>query len=474
MKKEESIIVKIKVIDSIMGTGKTSWAIQEMLANPDESYIYCTPFLDEVRRIKEKCKHKRKFYDPQRIDGKKIEGFNHLLESGKDIVLTHSTFSNSNQETLENLAQGNYCLILDEVLDILVKFNDVAQKKLDKGDPSVLVREKFITVDDYGRVTWIKDTCPNAAYSDVERLAKSGNLFYLDHTMLVWQFPPQIFKLFKKVYVLTYLFEGSFLKPYFEYHNLLYDRVSVNKSQSGIYSLVPYSREQEQIQRDFYKGLIKICNNESINDDYRAKSLSKTWYERASKEKKNQLQHNIANFVRNIAKAKASEIMWSCPKAYIKALKGRGYTQIFKVTPEMPMINCPHCNKILSHLVNQCPECGYKISVDKEWVADEKRRLEKISQCFVPCNARSSNDFADRWVCAYAMNMYPNPYVKRYFTNKNAKENLSITVDEDYFALGCMLQWIWRSRIRNNKPIHVYIPSARMKKLLMDWLDSKM
>lgn len=457
-----------------MGSGKTSWAIQEMIANPDESYIYCTPFLDEVRRIKEQCSGKRKFYDPQRIDGKKIEGFNHLLESGKDIVLTHSTFSNANQETLENLAQGNYCLILDEVLDILVKFNDVAQRTLDKGDPAVLIREKFIFVDDYGKVTWIKDSYPNAKYSDVERLAKSGNLFYLDNTMLVWQFPPQIFRMFKKVYVLTYLFEGSFLKPYFEYHSLQYDRVSVNRSEYGVYSLVPYSREQEYAQRTLFKSLIKICDNKTLNDDYRARSLSKTWYERASKEKKSQLQRNIANFVRNIAKAKANEIMWSCPKEYKKALKGRGYTQIFKVTPEMPMVNCPNCNKELSHLVNKCPECGHKIAVDKEWVADEKRRLEKVSQCFVPCNARASNDFADRWACAYAMNMYPNPYVKRYFTNKNEKEGLSITVDEDYFALGCMLQWIWRSRIRNNEHIHVYIPSARMRKLLIDWLEGKM
>ena len=223
-----------------------------------------------------------------------------------------------------------------------------------------------------------------------------------------------------------------------------------------------------------FKSLIKICDNKALNDDYRARSLSKTWYERASKEKKSQLQRNIANFVRNIAKAKANEIMWSCPKEYKKALKGRGYTQIFKVTPEMPMVNCPNCNKELSHLVNQCPECGHKIVIDKEWVADEKRRLEKVSQCFVPCNARASNDFADRWACAYAMNMYPNPYVKRYFSNKNEKEGLSISVDEDCFALGCMLQWIWRSRIRNNEHIHVYIPSARMRKLLIDWLDGKM
>ena len=51
------------VVASIMGSGKSSWAIQTMNDCPNESYIYATPFLDEVERVKEGCK--RKFCDPQ-------------------------------------------------------------------------------------------------------------------------------------------------------------------------------------------------------------------------------------------------------------------------------------------------------------------------------------------------------------------------------------------------------------------------
>lgn len=41
------------VIDSIMGSGKSSYAIQEM-NNQDEhkKYIYITPYLDEVKKSK--------------------------------------------------------------------------------------------------------------------------------------------------------------------------------------------------------------------------------------------------------------------------------------------------------------------------------------------------------------------------------------------------------------------------------------
>lgn len=429
----------ITVVDSVMGTGKTSWAIQEMDSNPGESYIFCTPFLDEIDRIKN-CTQ-RHFCDPQQIHGRKLEGFNYLLMGGRDIALTHATFANANSDTLKYLEQGNYTLILDEVLDILVDFNKVASDKLKKGDPKLLLKEGFISVDKYGRVTWIKDTYQNAAYSDVERLAKSGNLFYLDNTLLVWQFPPQIFGLFKRVIVLTYLFEGSFLKPYFEYHGLPYECVSVEKTSSGTYSLVPYSRENEHRER--FKDLIKICSKNDMNN-YRASSLSKTWYSNASKNTKKMLRNDISNFFKNIAKAKSADIIWTAPKEQEKHLKGPGYTLAFKLTAE-----------------------------DKQKPEEERKKLEKQSKCFVPCNARATNDFQDRWACAYACNMYPNRYITRYFENKQKNDGVSVKVDEDYYALSCLLQWIWRSRIRRDEPIHVYIPSARMRNLFIDWLDGK-
>ena len=46
-----------------------------------------------------------------------------------------------------------------------------------------------------------------------------------------------------------------------------------------------------------------------------------------------------------------------------------------------------------------------------------------------------------------------------------------IEIDEDGFALSELLQWIWRSQIRQGKPIILYIPSKRMRELLEDFLD---
>jgi hypothetical protein len=59
----ELIVNKVKVVDSVMGAGKTSYAIQ-MMNQKEGPWLYITPFLDEVKRIKETCKI-RNFKEPK-------------------------------------------------------------------------------------------------------------------------------------------------------------------------------------------------------------------------------------------------------------------------------------------------------------------------------------------------------------------------------------------------------------------------
>ena len=47
-----------------------------------------------------------------------------------------------------------------------------------------------------------------------------------------------------------------------------------------------------------------------------------------------------------------------------------------------------------------------------------------------------------------------------------------ITVDEDKYALSIMIQWIWRSAIRDGEKIYIYLPSSRMRRILTDWMES--
>ena len=84
---------------------------------------------------------------------------------------------------------------------------------------------------------------------------------------------------------------------------------------------------------------------------------------------------------------------------------------------------------------------------------------------FLPLNARATNEYRERTSIAYPVNLYLNPFVKNFFTINNIK------VDEDGYALSEMLQFIWRSAIRDGNEIWVYIPSIRMRQLFQRWIE---
>ena len=102
-----------------------------------------------------------------------------------------------------------------------------------------------------------------------------------------------------------------------------------------------------------------------------------------------------------------------------------------------------------------------KLSAEEKNLSE--KQLRKLKQ-FVPCNARATNDFADRKVLLYMCNRYLNPEYRKYFHVRGYE------LDDDQFALSEMLQWIWRSAIRRGEQINIYIPSSRMRGLLYKWM----
>ena len=61
---------------------------------------------------------------------------------------------------------------------------------------------------------------------------------------------------------------------------------------------------------------------------------------------------------------------------------------------------------------------------------------------YIPSNMRASNEYRDRTAVAYLVNKYFNPFIKNFFVSNG------IEVDEDGYAISEMLQFLWRSGIR--------------------------
>ena len=58
-----------------------------------------------------------------------------------------------------------------------------------------------------------------------------------------------------------------------------------------------------------------------------------------------------------------------------------------------------------------------------------------------------------------------NPIIKNFF------EQNGICINEDGYALSELIQFIFRSAVRNGKKVDVYIPSIRERELLLAWLN---
>lgn len=395
----------IYIVDAPCGTGKTSAAIQMMNDNKDDHYLFITPFLKEVTRIKEQCTS-RSFYEPQEMKTK-LNGLHWLLDKNKDIASTHSLFLNFNDYTIQLLKQKEYILILDEVADV-VEIMDITKKDLKN------IIENYAHVED-GLLIW-DDMDYEGKFSDIMRMSLNKCVGIYGDTALIWCFPIEIFKLFKEVYILTYLFNAQIQKYYYDFYDISYK----NKYVDYIYN--EYSLTDKPVIypiQNEYKNLITICDNEKLNNigDLDT-SLSVSWFIRdkfnINKPLIKALRNNTYNYFRNIVKSSSELNMWTTFKPFKKLLQSSGY-----------------------------------------------------SRGFVSVNARATNEFRHKIYLAYCANMYMNPVLKQFFNQKDIK------VNEELYSLSELIQWIWRSAIREDKPINIYIPSSRMRNLLIDWLNNE-
>lgn len=455
---------KIKVIDAPCGAGKTSWSIQYMNDHQEKSYVYCTPFLDEIGRIKDACEGR--FVEPQPWNGSKLDNFNELLGTGSNIAVTHTTFLNANTETLDRIRSGSYTLIIDEVLDVVTNFNSIQRiesqerQKVTESDIQFLLDNKIISVGDDYRVKWLVGNYSDEnKYAELQKFANLNRLYCMDRKMLLTIFPVEIFDCFDEVYVMTYLLDGSTFKYYMEFFSLEYEKNSI-MSNDGRYELTEYNADADIDFRRKCKGLIKVFQNERMND-YSGSKLSVNWFKNSTQEEFDKLKNNLGNFFRRCvpgASAKNGDLMWTCiigkkeddddEGQYYKKLKGTGYTKIRPLTAE-----------------------------EKKLPQDKLKKLKKETSCFVSGNCKATNIYIKRWVLAYCINLYMNPQIMKFFTSGNVERRKKglpeINPSKDMYGLSGMLQWIFRSRIRNGEPIIIYIPSKRMRKLLQDWFDCK-
>lgn len=263
---------------------------------------------------------------------------------------------------------------------------------------------------DTGRVIWL-DNAYTGEFNDIKAMAQSNRLIYFNNAFLFWEFPINVFEAFDEVIILTYMYECQIQTYYFKSHGVEMQPIYVDRS-SGEYQFTE-NKVEYAFMRSFVKK-INVCDHAKLNAiGDKDGSLLKSWYVRAKRSiSLKRLKDNMYNFFYNICKAKSNDVLWTTFKDYSQSASPKSY-----------------------------------------------------SKSYLSCTMRASNEYRSRTSLAYCVNIFVNPVICQYFYSKD------IVVDQDRYALSTLVQWIWRSAIRDGKEINVYIPSKRMRELLLNWIE---
>lgn len=302
-------------------------------------------------------------------------------------------------------------LLEDYVLVMDEVVDTVEEIQITKSDLKIL-QERYIKLNNDNKVVWEKPEYQGKLDSYKE-LIEAGNIYaYTDEenkiVSFVWLFPYNMFTSFKQVFILTYMFDYQIQKKYFDYFKFNFKKWYIKDFQlTDEIQIYDYGRQ---------KSLINVCNNVKINligDDYFA--LSMTWFHRNRYTSNIEcIQKNMRNFTTRHAKVTSDKVLWTTFQEYRLLIKNKGYTK-----------------------------------------------------GFAAINSRATNKYKDKNTVMYIGNRFIKPTLKNFFTSRGIEFDKEF---EEQFALSELIQFIYRSCIRDGLSINVYIPSSRMRDLLINWL----
>ncbi len=284
----------------------------------------------------------------------------------------------------------------------------IKEHSLTRKDLDLLLECKYIKIHDDGLVEWLDEEY-EGKFEEFKALCNLGAMYFYGGRLFMWCFPVSVFQMMKRTYIMTYLFEGQIQSAYYSLHNIQYKKLWVVHFRF-MYFFLEYDEKYDKEFREKIRDKIHIYEG---NLNYtKGITLTSSWYNKATDEDYRVVRLNTLNYFVHIVKGKSEYNMWTCLKAGKSKLKGKGY-----------------------------------------------------SKGFVELNARATNEFKHKKNLAYLYNRYLKPTIYSFLKTKGIEFN------QELYALGDLMQWIFRSRIREGGEINIYIPSERMRGILKKYLD---
>lgn len=427
---------KITVIDAICGKGKTQFSYQNIKENSQQKFIYVTLYKTEVDRLLNFCENEgiqiqtpKEIYDNDTNTKNKSNGLKILLKQGSNIIMTHELFKIMQENLIEYIEKYNYILYLDEVMDLVHPYN---YAHFTKEDLFLLFNKDVIDLCQYKmkwkfdcynskdtKISFVEDknyfnaNTYNGIFTDFKDKCDNHSLYMIAtsnknkslNMNLVYIFPSKIFTSFKEVFVMTYMFEAQLQSVYFKLILNKYELKTVYFNETlNRYELKDYDLEEAKLEFNCYKNLMNIYQGK-YNDVSKKTNYSYTYLHSCELSEINKIMRNIKETVWRVSN---DEILWTTVKGQKEKIK------------------------------NELSKKGFKSN-------------------FISMNMRATNEYRYKTHLMYIYNKYMKPDLKIVF---------GMDINEDIYALSEFMQWVFRSAIRDNKPIHIFLPSERMRDLL--------
>lgn len=407
---------RVRVVDARMGRGKSTAAMRYMEEEAGRKrFLYITPYLTEVSRVCECCDFEEPMNDGIPDDDSDGNG-------EERVYLTKSAILKDLMRLGKNVATTHSLFsIMDEEARTIARemgycliideaISVIRKVPLTFDDAEALLKSQYVSEED-GKLLW-RNEHYTGKFWWVKRLIEGGSVYRSDVVMMD-VLNPDLIRSFDEVWVLTYRFIGSILHAYLQSFGFEYEIYGIKHDDAG-----PMFREgPDRPPAIDYTTMIDLERSAVFNKPGdEAYCMAKSWYKNRHYKDQTvkQLRKNMINFLRRDRGAGAKgRRMWTCFKDYRDLL---------------------------------VPENG------------------ACRSNFVPLNTKATNVYKDCTRLAYMVNRYIDPNIIKFFARRG------VQLDRDGIALSEMLQWIWRSAIRDGQPIHLYVPSYRMRELLYNWM----
>lgn len=409
----------VEVLDSVMGSGKTTAVLAWMDNHPEQRYIYVSPLLSEVvegGRVDNNT-HNIAWATPSTDNDEgyatKQEALLAILREGMSVLCTHKLYLAMTDEHMALVEAHGYIVILDEEVSVIDGINNYSYS-----DIRWLMQYGHVTVcDEDGMLQWngTEEIGKYHKYEQLKHLCDAQSLYTAkrSESILVTQLPVRLITAAKRVIILTYMFEGNILDCFLRLKNI----------ESKPFTDVVVN----QIDMDKIRSLVTIVPAPKI---FTLKGkLSSTWWKSASTADIRNVTNAISSVCRS-TKADPAKLMYTLPRSRFHK-DGRQVV----VSPK-----------------------GYRQYKDEDGV---------VKYCWLPCTIRATNDYAEKNVLIHAYRRHPLQSVNAYL------QDYGQPIDIEVFALSELLQWTWRSAIRNGEPISICILSDKMLKLFQVWLSGE-